>query len=443
MSESIAGASLKRTLGPFSVLLFGLAFLAPLIVFGTYGVITQASGNTTAMAYLIAAIGVVFTALSYGRLVRVFPVAGSAYTYTRKMLSANLGFMVGWAALLDYFFIPMLIWLLGASYLNMAFPEVPQWVWIIGFIVSTSLLNILGIQVANRFNVLLMVAQLAIIVVFIGLCVHYIVAANGPGGLLSAKPFFNPDVSFASSMAGAAIAAYSFLGFDALSTLSEETRDPGRTLPRAILLVALIGGSVYVGSSYFMYLAHPSPAFEHVDGAAFEIARMIGGDLFFAVVLAGIIIAHFAAGMSFQASVGRLLYALGRDNQLPRKLFGVLHPRYKTPAFNILLCGIFGCAGFALTIATATSLVNFGAFLAFSAVNLCALRLSFDTRLGDGAGLLRGVLCPLVGLVTAGWMLVSLDKDALIMGCSWLGLGAVYLACRTSFFRNPVPDALA
>ena len=225
MSESIAGASLKRTLGPFSVLLFGLAFLAPLIVFGTYGVITQASGNTTAMAYLIAAIGVVFTALSYGRLVRVFPVAGSAYTYTRKMLSANLGFMVGWAALLDYFFIPMLIWLLGASYLNMAFPEVPQWVWIIGFIVSTSLLNILGIQVANRFNVLLMVAQLAIIVVFIGLCVHYIVAANGPGGLLSAKPFFNPDVSFATSMAGAAIAAYSFLGFDALSTLSE-TRDP-------------------------------------------------------------------------------------------------------------------------------------------------------------------------------------------------------------------------
>lgn len=244
-------------------------------------------------------------------------------------------------------------------------------------------------------------------------------------------------------MAGAAIAAYSFLGFDALSTLSEETRDPGRTLPRAILMVALIGGSVYVGSSYFMYLAHPSPTFELVDGAAFEIARMIGGDLFFAVVLTGIIIAHFAAGMSFQASVGRLLYALGRDNQLPRKLFGALHPRYRTPTFNILLCGIFGTAGFGLTIATATSLVNFGAFLAFTAVNLCALRLTFDAHIKDGAGLLRGVLFPVIGLVTAGWMLASLDKDALIMGCSWLALGAVYLACRTSFFRNPVPDALA
>lgn len=443
MSEAHSGALLKRTLGPFSVLLFGLAFLAPLIVFGTYGVISQASGNTTAMSYLVASIGVIFTALSYGRLVRVFPTAGSAYTYTRKMLNANFGFMVGWAALLDYFFIPMLIWLLGASYLNMAFPGVAQWVWILGFIVTTSLLNILGIQVANRFNVLLMVVQLAIIAVFIGLCWHYIVAANGPAGLLSAKPFFNQDVPFATTMAGAAIAAYSFLGFDALSTLSEETRDPTRTIPRAILLVAVTGGVLYVGSSYFMYLAHPLLEFVNVDGAAFEIARMIGGDLFFAIVLAGIIVAHFAAGMSFQASVGRLLYALGRDNQLPRALFGVLHPRYQTPAFNILLCGAFGTVGFGMTIATATSLVNFGAFLAFTAVNLCALRLTFDARVKDGAGLLRGMIFPSIGLITAGWMLVSLDKDALIMGSIWLGVGLIYLACRTSFFRSPVPDALA
>lgn len=442
MSQATPGVSLKRTLGPFSVLLFGLAFLAPLIVFGTYGVISQASQNTTAMSYTMAAIGVIFTALSYGRLVKVFPVAGSAYIYTRKMLSPNLGFMVGWAALLDYFFIPMLIWLLGASYLAMAFPEVPQWVWITGFIVSSTLLNVLGIQVANRFNVTLMLVQLAIIVMFIGLCWHYVSAVNGPGGLLSVEPFFKQDVPFSTTMAGAAIAAYSFLGFDALSTLSEETRDPTRTIPRAMLLVALTGGTVYVGSSYFMHLVHPSMEFANIDGAAFEIARIIGGDLFFAVVLAGIIVAHFAAGMSFQASVGRLLYALGRDNQLPRRLFGSLSARFKTPVFNILLSGAFGTVGFGMSIATATSLVNFGAFLAFTAVNLCALRLTFDAQSRDGAGVFGGVLFPLIGLVTAGWMLISLDKDALIMGCTWLGLGLVYLACRTSFFRSPVPEPL-
>ncbi|PLV17814.1 APC family permease [Pseudomonas guariconensis] len=441
MSELTPNASLKRTLGPISVLLFGLAFIAPLIVFGTYGVISQASQNTTALSYVVASIGVIFTALSYGRLVKVFPAAGSAYTYTRKILNPNLGFMVGWAALLDYFFIPMLIWLLGASYFNMAFSDVPQWVWISGFIVTTTLLNILGIQVANRFNIVLMVIQLTIIAIFIGLCWHYISAANGPGGLLSAEPFFNQDVPFAATMAGAAIAAYSFLGFDALSTLSEETKDPSRTIPRAILLVAVIGGVLYVGSSYFMYLAHPSIEFANVDGAAFEIARMIGGDLFFAVVLTGIIIAHFAAGLSFQASVGRLLYALGRDNQLPRKLFGALHPRYQTPAFNILLSGAFGVVGFGLTIATATSLVNFGAFVAFTSVNFCALKLTFDANLKDGVGVFRGVLFPIIGAITAGWMLISLDKDALMLGCGWLVLGAFYLGFRTNFFRTPVPEA--
>ncbi|WP_263141331.1 APC family permease [Pseudomonas sp. RIT-PI-AD] len=434
---------LKRTLGPVSVVLFGLAFIAPLIVFGTYGVIAQASQNTVALSYVVASVGIIFTALSYGRMVRVFPAAGSAYTYTRKMLNANFGFMVGWAALLDYFFIPMLIWLLGASYLNVAFPEVPQWCWITGFIVSTTVLNILGIQIANRFNIILMVVQLSIIAVFIALCWHYVSAANGPGGLLSAKPFFNAEVPFAATMAGAAIAAYSFLGFDALSTLSEETLEPKKTIPKAILLVALIGGGLYVTSAYFMHLAHPQAVFENIDGAAFEIAKMIGGDLFFSVVLAGIILAHFAAGLSFQASVGRLMFALGRDHLLPQRVFGYLHPRYKTPVFNIMLAGAFGLVGFGLTIATATSLVNFGAFLAFTSVNLCALKLTFDRSVGDRPGVLRGIVCPLAGAITSGWMLISLDKDALILGSLWLLAGLVYLCCMTRLFQRPTPEVAA
>jgi len=438
---STESQQLKRTLGPVSVVLFGLAFIAPLIVFGTYGVIAEASQNTVALSYVMASIGVFFTALSYGRMVREFPAAGSAYTYTRNMLNVNLGFIVGWAALLDYFFIPMLIWLLGASYLGMAFPAVPQWCWIVGFIVSTTLLNVLGIQIASRFNVVLMLVQICTIVVFIALCWHYVVAANGVGGLLSAKPFFNAQVPFSATMAGAAIAAYSFLGFDALSTLSEEAVNPSKTIPKAILLVALIGGGVYIASAYFMQLAHPAAAFENIDGAAFEIARMIGGDVFFGVVLAGIILAHFAGGLSFQASVGRLLFALGRDNLLPSSFFGYLHPRYRTPVFNLLLAGAFGLVGFGLTIATATSLVNFGAFMAFTSVNLCALKLTFDSIRGDKPGVLRGIVCPLAGAITSGWMLISLDKDALILGSFWLLLGLLYLAVKTRLFQQELPAA--
>ena len=313
--------------------------MAPLIVYGTYGVLASASDDTAALAYLIALIAIVFTALSYGKLARLFPVAGSAYTYTRKTFNAHLGFMIGWATLLDYFFLPMVIWLIGAAYLSAAFPTVPSWIWIVAFIVLTSALNILGIELANRFNIVLMVVQLAIVALFVVLCCHYVTAAMGPGGLISAEPFFKPHVPFSATMAGAAIAAYSYLGFDAVSTLTEETIEPEKTMPRAIVLIALIGGAIFVIAAYTVQLAHPGAVFKDPDSAAFEVARMVGGDIFVTVFLAGLILAQFASGISAQASVGRLLYAMGRDEVLPRRIFGFVHPKFKTPAINIAIAG--------------------------------------------------------------------------------------------------------
>ena len=182
-SSVAAQSHLKRTLGLPSVLLFGLAYMAPLIVYGTYGVLAKASDDTAALAYLLALVAIAFTALSYGKLARLYPVAGSAYTYTRKTFNAHLGFLVGWATLLDYFFLPMVIWLIGAAYLNAAFPTVPTWIWIVAFIVLTSALNIVGIELAARFNIVLMVVQLAIVGLFVALCWHYASAAAGPGGI--------------------------------------------------------------------------------------------------------------------------------------------------------------------------------------------------------------------------------------------------------------------
>jgi putrescine importer len=164
---------LKRTLGLQSVLLFGLAYMAPLIVYGTYGVLAKASEDTAALAYLFALVAIVFTALSYGRLARLYPVAGSAYSYTRTAFNAHMGFMIGWATLLDYFFLPMVIWLIGAAYLNAAFPNVPVWIWIVAFIVLTSSLNIVGIELAARLNIALMAVQLIIVALFVALCWHY------------------------------------------------------------------------------------------------------------------------------------------------------------------------------------------------------------------------------------------------------------------------------
>ncbi|MDQ6901369.1 MAG: amino acid permease, partial [Candidatus Dormibacteraeota bacterium] len=136
--------SLQRTLTLRTVTLFGLAYLAPLIVLGTFGVLAESSSGSTGSAYLLALVAMLFTAYSYGKMAATFPVAGSAYTFTRRSIGPRIGFMVGWAILLDYFFIPMAIWLIGAAFLSTAFPAVPTWVWVVGFIVLTSGLNLVG-----------------------------------------------------------------------------------------------------------------------------------------------------------------------------------------------------------------------------------------------------------------------------------------------------------
>ena len=440
-SSTHAAPHLKRTLGLPSVLLFGLAYMAPLIVYGTYGVLAKASDDTAALAYLLALIAIVFTALSYGKLARLFPVAGSAYTYTRKTFNAHLGFLIGWATLLDYFFLPMVIWLIGAAYLNAAFPHVPGWVWIVAFIVSTSALNVVGIELAARFNIVLMIVQLAIVAIFVALCWHYASAAAGPGGMAMAEPFFKPHVPLGATMAGAAIAAYSYLGFDAVSTLTEETIEPQKNMPRAILWIALIGGAIFVVAAYAMQLAHPGVDFKDTDSAAFEVAKMIGGDVFVTVFLAGLILAQFASGISAQASVGRLLYAMGRDEILPRRVFGFIHPRFKTPAINIAISGIVGLIALKLDVATSTSFINFGAFLAFTAVNLCVVRIYLSGKHGERRiGVIGGLVFPLIGAVADIWLLASLEKTALILGAIWFAIGMAYLCWITRLFRQAPPE---
>jgi len=437
---------LRRTLGLSSVILFGLAYMTPMIVFGTFGVLAEASQGTAAGAYLIALIAILLTAYSYGRMAAIYPIAGSAYTYTRRAFDGHVGFLVGWAVLLDYFFLPMVIWLIGAAYLQSAFPSVPGWGWILAFVAVTSAINIAGIAVADRINLILMVVQFLIVAAFVGLAARYVWIVAGPAGILSAEPFFKPGVPFSATLAGAALAAYSFLGFDAITTLTEETVDPQRTMPRAIMLVALVGGAIFITAAYVTQLAHSGASFTNVDSAAYEIAKMIGGDFFKGLFLIGLIVAQFASGISAQASVGRLLFAMGRDGVLPRSLFGHLDPRLRTPVYNILLSGVVGLVGVGLDVATSTSFINFGAFTAFTFVNVSVIAHYMRRGTGGaGAGKARGggwtgLLVPTLGATADLWLLVHLDRDALLLGLGWLAIGIVYLLFLTRLFRRPPPE---
>ena len=427
----------SRHLGLGGLVLFGLAYLAPLIVLGTFGVVAQASHGATAASYLLAMLAMLFTAASYGRMAAIHPVAGSAYAYVCAAIDRRVGFMVGWAVTLDYLFLPMVIWLIGAAYLHDAFPAMPMQIYVLAFIAATTALNVLGFRLAKGVNGGLMAAQALVIVLFVALALYYV---GHHTTLISATPFANPATSAGAIAAGAAIAAYSFLGFDAVTTLSEETINPTRVLPRSIWLTALIGWAIFVIVAYVTQLAHPGFAFADVSAAANEIAQTIGGAWFKAVFLAGMILAQLASGLAAQAAGARLIHAMARDGVLPRKLLGHLHPRFGTPANAVVLTGIVGLAALGLTVESSTSFINFGAFTAFTAVNLSVIATFLARRrAGTPSPLLGWLLVPAAGAMIDAWLLTRLEPQAITLGLVWLGIGLCVLAYLTRGFRQAPP----
>lgn len=436
--------TLTRTLGLRSLVLLGLAYMTPIIVLGIFGVVAEVTAGASASAYLLALIAMIFTASSYGRLAAAFPVAGSAYTYVRKTIDPRVGFMVGWAILLDYLFLPMVIWLIGASYLNAQFPSVPNAVWIIGFIAITTVLNILGLKVADRTNFVLMLFQTLVLVLFVALSIAFVVGAHGAGGLVNAGPFTGIHATFGNVAAGAAIAAYCFLGFDAVTTFTEETIDPKRTVPKAIMLVAALGGGIFVVVSYITQLVHPGGTFANSGAAAFDIAGQIGGALFSAVFLAGLIVAQFTSGLAAQASASRLLFAMGRDKVLPRRIFAAISGRFHTPVLGISIVGIVGLLALGLDVATSTSFINFGAFTAFTLVNISVIAHYLrEKKAGRTHNVVTHVVMPAIGAIVCAYLLTQLDSNALMLGFIWAGVGLIVLLFLTKGFRVAPPEVEA
>lgn len=433
--------TLVRALGLPSLVLFGLAYMTPLIVLGIFGVVASTTAGASASAYLIALAAMLFTASSYGRMAAAYPVSGSAYTYVRRTIDPRAGFLTGWAVLLDYLFLPMVIWLIGAAYLDAQFPGVPGWLWVLGFILITTVLNVVGIKVADKANYLLMAFQLLVIGLFVVLSVASVVRSSGAGGLVSASPFTGIGAGVGGVTAGAAIAAYSFLGFDAVTTFTEEAVEPRKNMPRAILLIALIGGSIFLVIAYTTQLVHPGGEFTDSSSAALEIAKQIGGNLFGAVFLAGLILAQFASGIAAQASASRLLFAMGRDGTLPRSVFGTLSAKFRTPAANLVIVGVVGLLAMFLDVATSTSFINFGAFVAFTLVNVSVIVYYFRHRAtGEARNPLLYVVAPAIGAVVTSYLLLQLDARAIVLGLCWLGLGVVVLAVTSRGFKKLPPE---
>jgi putrescine importer len=436
----------KRVLGLPALVFFGLAYMVPLTVWTTYGIVTTSTQGHLPLAYVLTTIAMGLTAYSYGRMVVKHPTAGSAYTYSSRAFGRPLGFMVGWALMLDYIFLPMINVLLIGLYMEDYFPSTPEAMWVILAVLIVTGLNILGIKLVASANIAFVAIQVVFVAVFAVMAIVHITSDVDVQSF--SAPFFDGDTDIGLALAGAAVLALSFLGFDAISTLSEETTDPRRKVPRAIVLCALLGGGIYIFQSYLGHLAFPDfGAFAEPDQqevASADVMTEIGGAFLNSFFTAAYVTACFAGAMAAQASVSRILFAMGRDGSLPRPVFARLHPKYRTPIVANVVVGVFALTALFISLATVASMISFGALAAFSFVNLSVIKTYvIDDGRRSGGDIVKYGVIPFLGFAFTIYLWTELTEQAWIIGGIWLVAGLVWLVYLTRGFRKPPPEMYA
>lgn len=448
-----AAPGLKRVLGLWELVLCGIILIQPTAPMPIFGVVSREARGHVVTTILIGMVAMLFTATSYGRMARAYPSAGSAYTYVGRELHSGLGYLTGWAMIFDYVLNPIIcvIWcskavmdlealLASSTHLGFLQQTVPYPVWAVFFAVLFTLLNLRGIKASARTNGLLTAGLGVVIVLFFIAAVKYIFHAALPAAEFT-RPFYDPATfSFATVSTGVSIAALTYIGFDGISTLSEEAKNPRRNILLATVLTCLVTGILAAAQVYAGQLIWPDyKTFPDVDTAFVHVAGRAGGRTLFLLVDVALLVATVGSGMGSHLAAGRLLYGMGRDDAIPRRFFGALSPRTQIPRNNILLVGAVALAGaFLVSYQLGAELLNFGAFIGFMGVNLCTFVHYFVRQEKRTASYL---LLPLGGLGICFYMWLSLRWEAKLIGAAWLALGFGYGAWKTDWYRKRIAFA--
>ncbi|MFJ7936744.1 APC family permease [Sporosarcina sp. NPDC096371] len=422
-------------------MLFGFSFMGLTTAFTTYGIAANTSHGVVPGAMIIATMVMMFTAYSYGKMAVAFPSSGSAYVYTQKSLNPAAGFLVGWVILMDYLFMPMVNYLAFGIFFSAAFPAIPNYVWIAGMLILVTFINVRGLKFATSINAFITIFAFLFILIFIGFSIKEIFMEAGTAALLSFEPFFNLNESFTYTIAGAALLCFCFLGFESVTAFSEETVNPKKTIPRAVIIITIGGGLIFTCVSYFSHLIWPNYlTFNNSEAAAYEIIKHVGGKAMYSVYLALYAFAVLGSAMASQASASRVLFTMGRDGQFPKKFFGVLHHKYKTPVNNIMLISCFSLLALFLSLELVASFINFGAFLAYTCVNIAVIAHYYiRKRERSLKGTILYLIIPAIGAALDILLLVNLDVHSKILGASWLLIGCIYLFRLTKGFKEQPP----
>jgi amino acid transporter len=389
---------------------------------------------------LIGMVAMLFTAISYGRMANVYPNAGSAYTYVGREIHSAMGYFTGWGMIFDYVMNPIIcvIWISKAA-MNIL-PGIPFGVYAVSFTLLFTLMNLRGIESSARTNTIIAVGLGVVIVLFLGAAVRYLI--QQPSLNLSdwTRPFYDPKTfSFSAVSTGASLAVLTYIGFDGISTLSEEVHNPRRNILIATVMVCLITGLLASVQVYMAQMVWPGTDFPDQDTAFCYVAGRAGGQWLFNLVNISLLIASIGSGAGAHLGAGRLLFGMGRDNAIPGKFFAYVNPKTRIPSNNIILVGIITLAGaFLLSYPLGAQLLNFGALIAFMGVNASAF-VHYYLRAEHKR--FSYFIVPVMGFLICLYLWLSLSTNAKIVGLCWLVAGVLYGAYKTSWFRRPLSFA--
>ena len=430
MVQTTATDRFRRQLRLGDLMAYGLAYIAPISPLSTLGLVWAASHGMLALAYLLGGLCMAFTAFSYAAMVREVHSAGSVYGFARVVLGPFAGFVAGWMILLDYLLIPAFVYVVMAVALGELMPGIDRGVWIVLLAAFTTAVNWFGIGSTAKVSFGAVVAQVLVMIALLVLAAVVRLNHFGVAGL-GVAPFYHAPFSLSAVLAGTSICVMSFLGFDAVSTLAEDTADrTGRTLGRAILLVLAFATTLFVISAWVLGNAMNGAHFKSLDAAAYELSAKLGGVWAgVAVAWAYAVLVGFSNALPMQVGVARVLYAMARDRQLPSGL-ARLHPRHNTPHVAML-------ASTAISVVVAlwlrqamdqlAAFVNFGALFGFALIHICVMVHFARTARRNW---LTHVASPLLGIMVVVAILSNMNRSALLLGVVWLVVGLAWWRLR-------------
>jgi amino acid transporter len=420
------------------LIIFGIMAVTPSAPVTVFGLVSVRAHGHTVDTILFAMVAMVLTAISYGRMAALYPAAGSAYTYVGKGLNPHLGFLAGWAMLLDYLTIPLFCVVYGSLIVQRMLPDVPYVMIAGGFAGGITYLNVRGIRATARANQVLLAYMGVVLLAFIALAIRYLFSHEGWGGLISSAPFYDPlEFNFGRVVHATSFAALTYIGFDSVTTLAEDVHNPKRNVLLSLVIVCVFTG---VFGGFLTYLGQrvwpDFRTFPDVATAFMDVTRRVGGAWLFEAMILLLAIANLGAGLTGQVGAARLLFGMGRDDVLPKKFFAHLS-KTNTPSFNIVLIGALTFAGsLGKRYDLVGELQNFGAFLGFMGVNIATIRqFYFLPQEGRQRSFWEDFILPGLGFAICTVIWLGLGTIAKTVGGIWFVAGLIYSGIRTRGFR--------